>query len=120
MITNMNIIKELVNLDIEVTIKSVFGKIVASLNTGAKSDLYIDLENEDTNKIVLVGRYEYINQDIHVYEHTTLDNVIESLVDIVLYECVSGSGFITKDWLRLAEGYDKVIPDEVKRFVAGY
>ena len=120
MITQMNVISELVHLGIEVTIKSAFGKVVASLNTGAKSDLYIDLENEDTSKIVLLGRYDYINQDINIYDYTTVNDVVDDLVNIVLYECVSSSGFISKDWLRLAEGYDKVIPDEVKRFVAGY
>lgn len=117
MTTAIDIIEELVNLGIDVTLKQMMGKFVADLNTGAKSGLYMEMKQSDPSKITLYGRYDYINQDLNIYDFTTVNDLINDLVDIVLYECVSSSGFISHSWLHLAKGYDKVLPDCVLRYL---
>lgn len=112
MITPMQLVEKLVLLGIEVTLKRNGDTLLADLNTGAKSHCILDLALSTEQQMIFHLRYDR-TISVGIPQWYTSEEIINEVLDIVLYDCTHGRDFIGESWLSLAKEYEKVIPEEL-------
>lgn len=107
----IKIIEELVRNRIEVTLKLDNDKLIADLNSLTKSHCYMNLSLSNECQLVFHLRYD---RTLVIDKFVSIEDAIDQILSIILYDCTHGRDFINGAWIELAKIYHKVIPDEFK------